>query len=334
MRRWSFVLVVGLVGSVLGAHAAVGGATGVAARRCNGMARLCVRSIAEVAFATTHNSMSSPADGFRGPNQGKPIAWQLDHGIRGFQIDAYEGVARGGSVYTELSGPFGSQATDLPPAPVAAAVRIHERLGAPPPGTATDVYLCHTFCEIGAVSLAHVSNDIRAFLDKHPNEVLAFVVEDYVTPERLRDALSTHGLDRELLAVEPGTPLPTLREMIDAHTRLFVTLENGDGAPTLPNAFTGLVEETPFTFLRPSALGATSSCDPNRGAAGSLVFQLNHWVTPPTALAARAVNGSSLLARVKRCTAQRGRIPTLIAVDFAESSDVVGVVGRLNRGTL
>ena len=326
-------MVVGLVGSLLGATVAAGGAAEAAARRCNGMARLCDRRVGEVAFATTHNSMSSPADGFLGPNQGKPIAWQLDHGIRGFQIDAYEGAVRDGSVYTELSGSFGSQATDLPAPLVAAAVRIHQRLGAPPAGTPTDVYLCHTFCEIGAVALADVAQDIRAFLDHHPNEVLAIVVEDYMTPERLRAVLATQGLDRELLAVEPGAPLPTLAEMIDVRTRLFVTLENGDGGPALPNAFTGLVEETPFTFVRPSSLLARSSCDANRGVDGSPVFQFNHWVTPPIETAARAINRRVLRDRVERCTKQRGRIPTLVAVDFAEHSDVVAVAARLNRSS-
>jgi len=294
------------------------------------MARLCDRRVGDVAFATTHNSMSSPADGFRGPNQGKPMAWQLEHGIRGFQIDAYEGVAQGNSVYTELSGPFGSQATDLPAPLVAAAVRIHRRLGAPPAGTPTDVYLCHTFCELGAVSLADVADDVRAFLDDHPNEVLAFVVEDYVTPERLHAVLAAHGLDRELLAVEPGTPLPTLGEMIDAHTRVLMALENGDGGRALPNAFTGLVAETPFTFVSPTTLRTASSCSPNRGVDGSPIFQFNHWVTPPTTQLARAAN-ALLAERVERCSRLRSRPPTLVAVDFADRSRVVAVVDRLNR---
>jgi hypothetical protein len=161
--------------------------------------------------------------------------------------------------------------------------------------------------------------------------VLVFVVEDYVTPERLRAALAARGLDRELVSVHPGTPLPTLRHMIDAGTRLLVALENGDGGPTMPSAFTGLVEETPFTFVQPLALRASSSCDANRGVDGSPVFQFNHWVTPPTRQLARTVNGSLLRSRVARCSELRGRIPTLVAVDFAESTDVVAIARTLNR---
>ena len=119
--------------------------------------------------------------------------------------------------------------------------------------------------------------------------------------------------------------------MIDADTRILVSLENGDGGPQLPNAFTALVEETPFTFLTTSSLQTTSSCGPNRGPASAPIFQLNHWVTPPTRNRAHAVNYSVLRSRVGRCMHQRRRIPTLVAVDFADNSDVLRVVDELNR---
>jgi hypothetical protein len=107
-------------------------------------------------------------------------------------------------------------------------------------------------------------------------------------------------------------------------------LENRDG-PTLPNAFAALVQETPFTFRRPRDLGAASSCRTNRGPDGAPVFQLNHWVTPAEPFTAGRVNSSVLRARLDRCTARRGRGPTLVAVDFAEQGDLFGVVRRLNR---
>ncbi|HEX5587077.1 MAG TPA: hypothetical protein VFZ17_07195 [Acidimicrobiia bacterium] len=333
-RAWTVAVGAAVLGMVtLGAVATGSSPSAGAQLRCNGRVRLCGLSLGEVAFATTHNSMSSPADGFIGPNQGKPMSWQLAHHIRGFQIDAYEGVDRGGRIYTELAGPFGTQATDLPPALVATATRIHESIGAPPAGTPTDVYLCHTFCELGGVKLSVIAAEVRAFLDDHPNDVLVFVVEDYVAPERIRAELAGAGLDRELVAVAPGAELPTLGEMIAARTRLLVSLENGDGGPTMPNAFTALVQETPFTFLTASSLRAASSCDPNRGVAGAPIFQFNHWVTPPTTRRARAVNERALRERVERCTAARGRTPTLVAVDFAERSAVVDVVDRINRAS-
>jgi hypothetical protein len=283
-----------------------------------------------VAFATTHNSMASSADGFVPPNQRRRMAAQLEHGIRAFQIDAYFGTPRGGRVYTDLSGPLG-QAAELPPAAVRAAQVIHRSLGAPPAGTPYDVYLCHVFCELGAVRMLDEMKVVREFLDTHPREVLVMVIEDYVPPAAIRDVLRAAGLESELLPVEPGAPLPTLGEMIDAGTRLEVSLERGADPPTLPNAFTALVQETPFTFRRPRDLERPSSCSTNRGTDGAPVFQFNHWVTPAEPVTATRVNASILRERIAECTVARKRGPTLVAVDFAEQGDLLGVVARLNR---
>jgi hypothetical protein len=304
--------------------------------QCNGSAHLCTRRLDEVAFATTHNSMASAADGFVPPNQRRRMRAQLEHGIRAFQIDAFFGTRRGGRVYTDLSGPLG-KAAELPTAVVRSARLIHRSLGAPPAGTPYDVYLCHVFCELGAVRMLDEMKMVRAFLDAHPREVLVMVIEDYVPPEAIRAVLRAAGLESELLAVKPaepaaqGAPLPTLGEMIDAGTRLEVSLENGDDPPTLPNAFTGLVQETPFTFRRPRDLERPSSCATNRGTDDAPVFQFNHWVTPAEPVTAARVNTSILRTRLAECTVTRGRGPTLVAVDFAEHGDVLGVVERLNR---
>ncbi len=301
--------------------------------RCNGLARLCSRTVGEVAFPTAHNAMSSPHDGFRGPNQGKPMSWQLDHGIRGFQIDAYEGVAVGDRVWTNLQGAFAQRAPDQSTALVSAAVAIHERLGAPPTGTPTEVYLCHVLCEIGAVRMSEELRTVRAFLDRNPDEVLLFVIEDYVPPQRLRTLFDDAGLGNELVAYTPGVPLPTLGKMIQAHRRLLVSLENGDGGAQLSNAFAGLVEETPYSFARVTDLRGTVSCSDNRGMPGSPIFQLNHWVTPPLRRSAPAAN-RLLATRIDTCRSARGRIPTLLAIDFADQSNVVRIANRLNRGLL
>jgi len=297
---------------------------------CNGAVALCSRTLGEVAFATTHNSMASSADGFRPPNQRRTIRAQLDHGIRAFQIDAYFGTPRHGRVYTDLSGPLG-QAAELPAHLVTTATLLHRQLGAPPAGTPYDVYLCHVFCELGAVRMVDEMRVVRRFLATHPREVLVMVIEDYVPPDRLLTVLRDAGLERELLSTDPSAPLPTLGQMIDAGTRLDVSLENGAAPPTLLNAFSGLVQETPFTFRRPNNLDATSSCDTNRGTLDAPVFQFNHWVTPAEPVTARQVNSSILRERLARCTTARGRGPTLVAIDFAEQGDLLGVVAKLNR---
>ncbi len=218
-----------------------------------------------------------------------------------------------------------------PAASSLAANTIHAALGAPPPGTPTDVYLCHVFCELGAVPMLDELRTMRGFLDTHPRDVLVLVIEDYVAPERIAAVLRDAGLESMLLAVEPGAHLPTLGQMVASGTRVLVSLENGDGGPTLPNAFAGLVQETPFTFRRPRNLEAESSCAANRGLPRSPIFQFNHWVTPAEPVTARRVNSSLLAERIARCVRERGRGLTLVAVDFVERGDLVRQVATLNR---
>jgi hypothetical protein len=57
--------------------------------RCNGAANLCDRRLDEVAFAATHNGMSSMADDWWGANQEFGLQRQLEDGVRGFLLDTY-----------------------------------------------------------------------------------------------------------------------------------------------------------------------------------------------------------------------------------------------------
>jgi hypothetical protein len=57
---------------------------------CNGAIELCDRRFDEVVFPTTHNAMSSEADGFVNPNQYLGLRQQLLDGVRGMMLDTYE----------------------------------------------------------------------------------------------------------------------------------------------------------------------------------------------------------------------------------------------------
>jgi hypothetical protein len=56
---------------------------------CNGWTALCDRPFDQVAFATTHNAMSSEEDGFFAPNQKWNVTHQLEDGIRGLMLDVH-----------------------------------------------------------------------------------------------------------------------------------------------------------------------------------------------------------------------------------------------------
>jgi hypothetical protein len=61
----------------------------VEVKQCNGSAVLCDRRYDQVAYATTHNSMSNRHDHWLAPNQNYGITQQLNAGIRALMLDVH-----------------------------------------------------------------------------------------------------------------------------------------------------------------------------------------------------------------------------------------------------
>ena len=290
---------------------------GTGAISCNGSEQLCDRAIDEVAFAATHNSMSATDQpGWRFTQQEKGIGPQLDAGIRGLLIDMYYGSeTRRGVQNVPLN-------------------KVTDR--ARPVGIGRDIYLCHTVCAFGATRATDALDTVRDFLASHPREVILISIEDHIRPRDVARVFEDSGLDRYVWHGRLGPRrFPTLREMIDKDERVVVMAENrSGGVPWLRDQF-DLVQETPYRFGTPAEVAAESSCRPNRGNAGNPLFLLNNWVDTsplPRASNAAAVNSRpALLRRARTCQRVRNRLPNLIAVDFYEQGDVLGVVGELNR---
>lgn len=99
--------------------------------------------------------------------------------------------------------------------------------------------------------------------------------------------------------------------------------------PWLLPAF-DVMQETPYTFRDPAEM----RCAANRGGTSGSLFQINNWIdtTPaPKPSNAAIVNAhEALLARARRCQQERGVKPTILAVDFYRTGDVVGVARALN----
>ena len=308
---------------------------------CNGREALCDRRLPDVALAATHNSMSVPEPGWFAALQERPIAGQLEDGIRGLLLDThYADRLPNGRIrtYFAADGPPRAIGQDgVSEESVEAALRLRARAGFRGEGE-RGMYLCHTFCELGATPLADVLDDIHEFLVTHPSDVLVIVNEDYVTPHDFVKAVGDAGLDRYAFTPPIGS-WPTLREMIDRDQRLVVLAENQAGAaPWYQLAYERLVQETPFTFksaaplINESTLDAT--CAANRGPDGAPLFLLNHWVnTDPAPRPANAeiVNAfEPLLRRAETCRRIRGQLPNLLAVDFYTRGDVFAVADALN----
>ena len=300
---------------------------------CNGDRALCGRPLDAVVFPAAHNSMSAAEfDVWMVPNQEEGSVSLLGHGIRALLFDVHYGTPIGGRVKTDIQDEKASRAKfekAVGPEAVDAAMRIRDRLTGPPTGPRA-AYLCHGFCELGAVPLVTMLEGARDFLVQNPGEVLVFVIEDYVTPADVEAAFRESGLERFVYRGGVTPPFPTLREMIDSDERLVVFGENdATGVPWYHPAFE-TIQETPYTFHAPGEF----SCRPNRGGATAPLFQINHWIeTTPTPKPSNAaiVNAHEfLLARARQCQKERGRLPNILAVDFALTGDVVGVAAELN----
>jgi len=127
-----------------------------------------------------------------------------------------------------------------------------------------------------------------------------------------------------------GPPWPTLRQMVAKDQRVLVLAEaDSSGVPWYHQAFE-VLQETPYHFNAPEEF----SCAPNRGGIDGSLFQINHWIdtTPaPRPSNAEIVNAREfILDRVRKCQAERGRLPNILAVDFGMTGDVFGAAAELN----
>ena len=336
----AIVLVVVAVGAFVG----TGGASTPApvTGGCNGHEELCDRSLGDVAIASTHNSMSVPLPGWYSAMQEAPIADQLDDGIRGLLIDThYADRLPNGNLRTDFTSRGEmldvAQQDGVSPDAVAAALRLRERLGFSGQGE-RGMYLCHTFCELGATPLEDVLKDINTFLVTHPEDVLVVINQDYVEPADFVKAVNDAGLG-DLVYRGPFDRFLTLREMIDSGQRIVFLAENhAGGAPWYQPAYDEITMETPFGFSRPEQLtnpaGLPASCRQNRGPAEAPIFLVNHWITtdpvPLPSNAAKVNAYKPMLARMRECQKVRHHFPNLVAVDFYRQGDLFGVVDTLN----
>jgi hypothetical protein len=345
--RWLAVPAVAVALVAAGGAAYAGGGTLEApppdVDGCNGHAALCDRPLDEVVLPATHNAMSVPLPGWYSALQERPIATQLDDGIRGLLLDTHyaDRLANGKTrtVFT-AEGTVGQAVEQdaVSAASVAAAERLRERIGFKGSGE-RGMYLCHTFCELGSTPLADVLADIREFLVTHPAEVLVVINQDYVTPEDFVGAIDDGGLGGYAFTPPADGNWPTLGELIERDQRLVLLAENHAGAaPWYEPAFERITQDTPYTFTRPEQLTdpdrLAASCADNRGPADAPLLLVNHWVnTDPTPLPSHAevVNATEpLLARARACERTRGRKVNLLAVDFYSRGDLFEVVDTLN----
>jgi hypothetical protein len=265
-------------------------------RVCNGSVALCDRRYDQVSYPTAHNAFSTWARFTLYFNQWDDLPVQLAHGIRGFMLDAW---------YFDANGDGGI--------------------------ASGETFLCHADCSWARRPLDDGLADLRSFLDGHPGEVLTIIFESYITPADTAAAFDRSGLAHYALAHAPGTPWPTLRQMIESGKRLVVLSDDGaNPAPPWYVFVWSVAFETHFT----AATRNDFRCAPNRGDPAHELFILNHFLTQQASVPGEAAETNAdpfLIDRARQCWRESGHLPNFPTVDFATTGDVVEAARRLNE---
>jgi len=245
----------------------------------------------QVSFPTTHNAMSNAEEGWILPNQRYSITRQLDDGVRALMLDIWDWEG--------------------------------------------EVILCHGCDEWygylgGHKPLLDGLLEIGQFLDDHPEEVVTIIFESYVSRAAVEPVFLAAGLLEQAHVQVPGTPWPTLAQMIAADTRLVVFTDYDGQAGSWYHPVWTFSWETHWS----AEYAEDFSCDPNRGNPSNDLFILNHFLTrgaTPKATLANEVNHNPFLEdRALDCWDQSGRQPNFVTVDYYDVGDVFQAVNTLN----
>lgn len=269
------------------------------AQACNRHPALCARSVADVAFPTTHNSFSTSASFTTGfTNQNRDIGRQLADGIRGFMLDTY----------------------------------WHKPLF-----KSARAVMCHGNCTLGGyVDLVPELAKIRTFLASRPNEVVMLFIEQHsLTPAQFSSAIGAAGLLGEVYThPSPSAPWPTLGELIAARRRLIVFYATDEAELSRPAWYHRMrdeIVETPYAYKTTSQF----ACNKDRGNPNAQLYFVNHFLSDPAGwerLAKQANRWDVVLDHVSDCESQV-QLPNAVAVDFYEQdgtpSDNVHSVVRI-----
>src|SRR5262245_38273652 len=118
--------------------------------------------------------------GWMFPNQSASVKRQLEDGIRGFMLDITYGIPAGDEVETRMDSngrALAKYEEEVGKEGMEAALRIRNRITGKETGK-SDVYMCHGFCELGALKFEPVLEEMRDFLVANPGEVIVLILQD------------------------------------------------------------------------------------------------------------------------------------------------------------
>lgn len=273
---------------------------------CNGSAENCDRRYDQVTQAATHNAFSYASGGkvhYTAPNQDRPIPEQLAYGIRALGI--------------RPCPYFGED-----------------------PAEKDRVYVTHNSDlkgQLGTEPLEDILNQVRVFLEANPSEVVTLLAESTVTPAQVAGAFDDAKLTPYLYTHDPVKGWPTLRQMVDAGTRVVVFNDSQDAdRPTWQEYMWDFIVDTDYNITKAEQF----SCKFYRGKPENDLYFINQFIyadygggllVPDEAKATIANDEQAAFERSLGCWRETGRIPNFVYVDMFREGNVIGAVQCLNR---
>ena len=276
--------------------------TNVVVDSCNLHPELCGKRFDEVSFLMTHNAHADLADfSALAANQDGDITAQLNAGVRGIGLKVYNTT---GSATAWI---FCSGAPD-------------------------NLYVYHGDPTFGCETFQGVLQDIKAFYDSHPNEVIPITIEGDAPPSEIMAAFVSEGMAAYMHEQDFTQEWPTLKEMIDANQRLVVFVDDGtatDAYPKLHDMY-NFIYDTEYDHQS----SATFDCEKFRGNhTDGHLFTLNHFITnitPQQGDAAIINDVNYLLPRARSCWDYNNHIPNFVMIDFWNTSNPLESIDSIN----
>ena len=212
-----------------------------------------------------------------------------------------------------------------------------------------DLQLIHINCTMGARDAAEAFSNIASFLEANPSEVIMMptqIIDDTVTIQEINVMMEGIPGLKELLYdhPDPATRWPTLRELIDANTRILFFQYNRErwderycaniDCPSGFHDWFDYATETRQSFGSiADVLNTDVSCEITRGRNGSSFFGINVFMAYPSCFAlCETLNARDFLeSHIEACMLLTGEGPNLLLVDCWAVGDVLAVVRSYNE---
>ncbi|KAJ2006008.1 hypothetical protein H4R26_001635 [Coemansia thaxteri] len=311
---------------------------------CNGHAELCSRPYNSISFACTHNSYSyPPPTESLALNQQRSIQEQLDDGVRAFMLDVVRPSAAE-SIWNRL-------------------INWTRQVFSPPNASLDSVHLCHQSCSL--VDKGRFVDTLKVFaefLDKHPSEVVTFIIENVsgFSAKDLQPSFAQAGLEKYAFTPKPvfaahaanhsGYQWPTLGQMVSENQRLVVFVDSGEQADVVPYILSEweYVVEIPYANINPVKEFPCNQDRPRDGQPRDLLV-LNHFAYNRLTIAGKNIDMplhpsqikehqynsvASLQMHLGTCAKTWGasRVFNFITLDYYDigNSSVFQIVNKIN----